>query len=34
VFDFLGKANGGFVNNGDNSFIAIDTSWHVQDPFA
>jgi hypothetical protein len=29
IFDFLGTANGGVVNNGDNSFVAVDSSWHV-----
>lgn len=34
IFDFLGKSDGGFVNNGDVSYVALDTSWHIQDPFA
>jgi hypothetical protein len=29
IFDMLGTANGGFVNNGDNSFVTVDNSWHV-----
>jgi hypothetical protein len=29
IYDFLGKSNGGFTNNGDNSFINVATSWHV-----
>ncbi|HWI87774.1 MAG TPA: FG-GAP-like repeat-containing protein [Sphingomicrobium sp.] len=29
VFDFLGTANGGVTNNGANSFMSIDNSWHV-----
>ena len=29
IFDFLGKDNGGVVNNGDNSFVAVDNAWHV-----
>jgi Ca2+-binding RTX toxin-like protein len=31
MFDFLGTANGGFTNNGDNSYVAVGTSSHVQD---
>jgi hypothetical protein len=23
---------GGFANNGDNLYVALDTSWHIQDP--
>ena len=33
IFDFLGAANGGFINNGDNSFVAVATTTQVQDPF-
>jgi hypothetical protein len=29
IFDFLGTGNGGFVNNGDNSFANVDNSWQV-----
>jgi Ca2+-binding RTX toxin-like protein len=29
TFDFLGSANGGLANNGDNSYVAVDPSWHV-----
>jgi Ca2+-binding RTX toxin-like protein len=29
IFDFLGTANGGFTSNGDNSFVAVDNSWHI-----
>jgi hypothetical protein len=29
IFDFLGTANGGFVNNGDASWVSVDNSWHV-----
>jgi len=29
IFTFLGKVNGGFGNNGDNSFVNISNSWHV-----
>jgi hypothetical protein len=29
IFDFLGTANGGFVNNGDNSSVNVATSWQV-----
>jgi hypothetical protein len=32
MFDSLGTASGGFVNNGDNSFVSVVTSTHVQDP--
>jgi hypothetical protein len=31
MFDFLGTANGGFTSNGDNSYVAVGTSSHVQD---
>ena len=33
IFDFLGKSNGGFMNNGDNSFVSVVNTTHVQDPF-
>jgi serralysin len=29
IFNFLGTANGGFVNNGNNSAATIGTDWHV-----
>src|SRR5258708_2351446 len=29
IFDFLGSTNGGIVNNGDNSWVSVDNSWHV-----
>ena len=29
IFDFLGTSTGGVVNNGDNSWMMIDNSWHV-----
>jgi hypothetical protein len=29
IFDFLGTANGGFTNNGSNSFATLDSSWHI-----
>jgi Ca2+-binding RTX toxin-like protein len=29
IFNFLGTANGGVVNNGDNSYVAVDNSWHI-----
>lgn len=31
IFDMLGTANGGFINNGDNSFVNVPTTSHVQD---
>lgn len=31
AFDMLATANGGFVNNGDVSYLNIPVSWHVQD---
>jgi hypothetical protein len=30
IFDFLGQTNGGFSNNGNNSFINVSNSWHVE----
>jgi hypothetical protein len=30
VFTFLSTANGGVVNNGDNSFAAMSNVWHVE----
>jgi hypothetical protein len=32
TFDFLGTSNGGFVNNGDHSFITLAASWHIENP--
>ena len=29
IFNFLGTANGGVVNNGDNSYVAIASTTHV-----
>ena len=29
IFDFLGTANGGFVNNGANSFASVGSTWQV-----
>jgi hypothetical protein len=33
VFDMLGSAAGGLINNGDSSFLNVPTTSHVQDPF-
>jgi hypothetical protein len=33
IFNFLGKIDGGFANNGDNSFVSVATTTQVQDPF-
>ena len=30
VFTFLSTANGGVINNGDNSFAAMSNVWHVE----
>jgi len=30
VFNFLGTAAGGVVNNGDNSYAAMNSAWHVE----
>ena len=29
IFNFLGKEDGGVANNGDNSWVSVDNSWHV-----
>jgi hypothetical protein len=33
IFDFLGTPSGGYINNGDNSFVALSTTTQIQDPF-
>jgi Ca2+-binding RTX toxin-like protein len=33
AFNFLGTASGGFINNGDNSYVRLDNMTTVQDPF-
>ena len=30
VFTFLSTANGGVINNGDNSYAAMSNVWHVE----
>jgi serralysin len=29
IFDFLGKANGGMLNNGDNIYTVVDNAWKI-----
>jgi len=33
IFDFLGTSVGGYMNNGDNSYVAVATTTNIQDPF-
>ena len=32
VTEWLGQANGGFVDNGGSAYINVDTAWQIQDP--
>ena len=29
IFNFLGKTNGGVLNNGDNIYTVVDNAWHI-----
>ena len=33
VTEWLSQANGGFVDNGANAYINVDTGWQIQDPY-